>query len=79
LVGAESDLFHDADAATVAHLRDDKVLQVDGREVGRLEVVESYRLAGGFELSMVSIAAWRRMLRRGSPRPGPPTSAPRSA
>src|SRR5271166_1195679 len=56
-VRPERDLFDDADTAAVTHLRADEVLQMDRREVGRLEVVESYRLATGFELAVVAAVA----------------------
>jgi hypothetical protein len=40
-VGTEVQLFEHSDAAAVAHLGSDDVLHMDGREVARVDIVET--------------------------------------
>jgi hypothetical protein len=42
LMRTEGDLLDDADATAIAHLGKDDVLQMDGSEIGGVEIVETY-------------------------------------
>ena len=52
LMRTDSDLLDDAYAAAVSHRRYDEVLDVDGGNVGGVEVFQADRLASGLELAV---------------------------
>src|ERR1700722_1109227 len=54
LMGSDGDLLDDAYAAAVTHRRNNEVLDVDGGEVGGIEVVQPDRLAPGLERAVNS-------------------------